>query len=163
MRGRSSWTARGCNCRWWGTSSCASGWRNSVAPWRRCWRAASPWCPHSRFRPAPWESRGRPPPSKTPPGAARRVREGQSLHGALAATGVVPDLVTGMVEVGESTGALPHMLNSVAEFYEEELNVHLCSLLALVEPLLLLGVAGTVLVILIALYLPIFSVGPLVR
>ena len=95
--------------------------------------------------------------------AARRVREGQSLHGALAATGVVPDLVTGMVEVGESTGALPHMLNSVAEFYEEELNAHLGALLALVEPLLLLGVAGTVLVILIALYLPIFSVGTLVR
>jgi len=71
--------------------------------------------------------------------------------------------VTGMVEVGESTGALPHMLNSVAEFYEEELNAHLGALLALVEPLLLLGVAGTVLVILIALYLPIFSVGTLVR
>lgn len=95
--------------------------------------------------------------------AARRVREGQSLHSALAATGIVPDLVTGMVEVGESTGALPQMLNSVAEFYEEELNAHLGALLALVEPLLLLGVAGTVLVILIALYLPIFSVGTLVR
>ena len=95
--------------------------------------------------------------------SARRVREGQSLHGALTATGMIPDLVTGMVEVGESTGALPQMLNSVAEFYEEELNAHLSALLSLVEPLLLLGVAGTVLVILIALYLPIFSVGTLVR
>src|SRR3972149_4623322 len=73
--------------------------------------------------------------------SARRVREGQSLHGALVATGMIPDLVTGMVEVGESTGALPHMLNSLAEFYEEELNAHLGALLALVEPLLLLGVA----------------------
>lgn len=95
--------------------------------------------------------------------AGRAVREGQSLHGALAATGVMPDLVTEMVEVGESTGALPQMLNSVAEFYEEELNAQLATLLALVEPLLLLGVAGTVFVILVALYLPIFSVGTLAR
>jgi len=95
--------------------------------------------------------------------AAARVREGQTLHGALAETGVVPDLLTGMVEVGESTGALPQMLNSVAEFYEEELNAHLGALMALVEPVLLLGVAGTVLVILIALYLPVFSFGTLVR
>ena len=95
--------------------------------------------------------------------AAQRVREGQSLHGALAGTGVVPGLVTEMIEVGETTGALPAMLNSVAEFYEEELNAHLTALLALVEPLLLLAVAATVLVILIALYLPIFSVGTLVR
>lgn len=95
--------------------------------------------------------------------ATRQVREGQSLHAALAATGVVPGLLTEMVEVGESTGALPQMLNSVAEFYEEELSAQLAALLALVEPLLLLVVAGTVLVILIALYLPIFSMGTLVR
>lgn len=95
--------------------------------------------------------------------AAARVREGQSLHEALAATGVIPGLVTEMIEVGEGTGALPQMLGSVAEFYEEELNAHLGALLALVEPLMLLGVAGTVLVILVALYLPIFSMGTLVR
>lgn len=95
--------------------------------------------------------------------SARRVREGQSLHAALAATGIVPPLVTEMVEVGETTGALPQMLNSVAEFYEEELNTRLATLLALVEPLLLLGVAGVIFVILVALYLPIFSVGTLVR
>lgn len=95
--------------------------------------------------------------------AALRVREGQSLHAALAATGIVPALVTEMVEVGESTGALPQMLTSVAEFYEEELNARLTTLMALMEPLLLLGVAAVIFVILVALYLPIFSVGTLVH
>jgi type IV pilus assembly protein PilC len=95
--------------------------------------------------------------------AAERVREGQSLHAALAATGVIPGLVTEMVEVGESTGALPQMLTSAAEFYEEDLNARLGVLVALVEPVLLVGVGTTVLIILVALYLPIFSVGTLAR
>ena len=95
--------------------------------------------------------------------AARRVSEGQSLHAALVGTGIVPDLVSEMIEVGESTGALPQMLTSVAEFYEEELNTKLARLLALVEPMLLVVMGGTILVILVALYLPIFSIGSAVR
>ena len=95
--------------------------------------------------------------------AALRVREGQSLHAALASTGIIPALVTEMVEVGEGTGALPQMLTSVAEFYEEELSARLTTLMALLEPLLLLSVAAVIFVILVALYLPIFSVGTLVR
>ena len=95
--------------------------------------------------------------------AAQGVREGKSLHQALEETHLVPGLVTEMVEVGESTGALPAMLNSVSEFYEEELDARLARLIALVEPLLLLVVGGVVLVILIALYLPVFSLGSLVH
>jgi type IV pilus assembly protein PilC len=95
--------------------------------------------------------------------AAVGVSEGQSLHAALARTGIVPDLVTEMIEVGESTGALPHMLNSVAEFYDEDLNTRLTTLLALVEPMLLVVMGGIILVILVALYLPIFSIGTVVR
>lgn len=95
--------------------------------------------------------------------AARGVSEGQSLHAALAGTGIMPDLVSEMIEVGESTGALSQMLASVAEFYEEELNTKLARLLALVEPLLLVGMGATILVILVALYLPIFSIGSAVR
>lgn len=95
--------------------------------------------------------------------ATQGVREGQSLNGALASTGVIPGLVTEMTEVGESTGALPQMLNSVAEFYEEELNALLSWALSLVQPVLLLVVAAVVALILVALYLPIFSVGTLVR
>ncbi|HXE74149.1 MAG TPA: type II secretion system F family protein [Candidatus Xenobia bacterium] len=96
-------------------------------------------------------------------GAAQGVREGKSLHQALEETGLVPGLVTEMIEVGESTGALPAMLNSVSEFYEEELDARLARLIALVEPLMLLTVGGIVLIILIALYLPVFSLGSLVR
>jgi type IV pilus assembly protein PilC len=96
-------------------------------------------------------------------GAAQGVREGKPLHTALEETGIVPGLVTEMVEVGESTGALPQMLSSVSEFYEEELDARLARLIALVEPLLLLVVGGVVLVILIALYLPVFSLGQMAR
>jgi type IV pilus assembly protein PilC len=95
--------------------------------------------------------------------AAIRVSEGQSLHGALMLTSFFPELVTEMIEVGENTGALPQMLESVAEFYEEELNSQLATLLTLVEPILLLVMGGLVLIILIALYLPIFSIGAVVR
>jgi len=95
--------------------------------------------------------------------AAVRVSEGQSLNTALAGTGIIPDLISEMIEVGESTGALPQMLVSVAEFYEEELNTKLARLLALVEPLLLVVMGATILVILVALYLPIFSIGSAVR
>ncbi|MEE9235906.1 MAG: type II secretion system F family protein [Candidatus Acidoferrales bacterium] len=95
--------------------------------------------------------------------AVQRVREGQSLHDALARTGEIPGLVTEMIEVGETTGALPQMLTSVAEFYEEELNAQLGWVLSLVQPVLLLVVASLVAMVLVALYLPIFSVGTLVR
>lgn len=96
-------------------------------------------------------------------GAATAVKEGKPLHAALAQTGVFPELVTEMIEVGENTGALPDMLRSVAEFYEDELNARLSALLTLVEPLLLLIMGGVVLTILVALYLPIFSIGTAVR
>jgi type IV pilus assembly protein PilC len=89
--------------------------------------------------------------------AAQRVREGQSLHSCLAATGLLPDLALEMVEVGEASGALVPMLSSVAEFYEEDVNLRLSAMLSLVEPLILVMMAIVVAFILIALYLPIFS------
>jgi len=89
--------------------------------------------------------------------AAQLVKEGQSLHAAMAATGIIPDLAMEMVEVGEASGALPSMLTSVAEFYEEEVNLRLTTLIAIVEPLILVFMAVVVLFILLALYLPIFS------
>ena len=95
--------------------------------------------------------------------STQRVREGQALHAALAETKVVPEMVTEMIEVGEATGALTSMLESVAEFYDEELNARLATLMALLEPVLLVVVGGTVLLILVALYLPIFSVGAAIQ
>jgi type IV pilus assembly protein PilC len=89
--------------------------------------------------------------------AAQLVKEGQSLHAAMYATGIVPELALEMIEVGEASGALPSMLTSVAEFYEEEVNQRLTTLIAVVEPAILVFMAVVVLFILLALYLPIFS------
>jgi type IV pilus assembly protein PilC len=89
--------------------------------------------------------------------SAQMVREGESLHGALSATRVMPDMALDMIEVGESSGALSPMLNSVAEFYEEEVGLRLGALVALIEPLILVFMAILVAGILISLYLPIFS------
>lgn len=89
--------------------------------------------------------------------ATQMVREGESLHGALAAGRVMPELAMDMIEVGESSGALAPMLNSVAEFYEEEVSLRLGAMVALIEPVILVFMGLLVAFILISLYLPIFS------
>jgi type IV pilus assembly protein PilC len=91
--------------------------------------------------------------------ATQMVREGESLHGALAATGVMPVLALDMIEVGESSGALAPMLTSVAEFYEDEVNLRLGALVSLIEPIMLIFMGVLVAFILISLYLPIFSLS----
>jgi type IV pilus assembly protein PilC len=87
------------------------------------------------------------------------VREGKSLAQALENTGVFPDLAAEMITVGEQTGALPAMLNSVSEFFEEDVATALTAALALIEPFILIIMGVVVVVILISLYLPIFSLG----
>ncbi len=89
--------------------------------------------------------------------ATQMVREGESLSAALSSKGVMPDMALDMIEVGESSGALSPMLTSVAEFYEEEVNVRLSALVSLIEPILLIFMGMLVAFILISLYLPIFS------
>jgi type IV pilus assembly protein PilC len=87
------------------------------------------------------------------------VREGKSLADSLTATKVFPGVATEMISVGEQTGALPQMLNSVSEFFEEDVETALTAAMALIEPVILLVMGVFVVVILIALYLPIFSLG----
>jgi type IV pilus assembly protein PilC len=87
------------------------------------------------------------------------VREGKGLAKSLEATRVFPELSVEMIEVGESTGALPQMLNSVSEFFEEDVQTALTAALALIEPAILIVMGVVVVVILIALYLPIFSMS----
>ncbi len=87
------------------------------------------------------------------------VREGKSLTESLIKTGVFPDLACEMITVGEQTGALPQMLNSVAEFFEEDVATALTAALALIEPAILIVMGVVVVFILISLYLPIFSLG----
>ena len=89
--------------------------------------------------------------------ATKSVREGQSLSKSLEETGVFPELAVEMVEVGEATGALPTMLSSVAEFYEEDVQSALTSAMSLIEPAILAFMGVVVGFILISLYLPIFS------
>ena len=89
--------------------------------------------------------------------AAARVREGQSLHASLVETKLFPEVALEMIEVGEATGALAPMLSSVAEFYEEEVNLRLQALVALINPLILVFMALVIGFILISLYLPIFT------
>ncbi|HEY6253525.1 MAG TPA: type II secretion system F family protein [Candidatus Angelobacter sp.] len=97
--------------------------------------------------------------SRTVQEAAKRVREGRSLSFSLEETKFFPELAVEMIEVGESTGALPTMLSSVAEFYEEDVQNALTAALQLVEPVLLILMACVVGFVLAALYLPIFSLG----
>jgi len=89
--------------------------------------------------------------------ATQQVREGESLHVALASKGVMPEMALDMIEVGESSGALSPMLTSIAEFYEEEVSVRLSALVSIIEPVLLIFMGLFVAFILISLYLPIFS------
>jgi len=90
---------------------------------------------------------------------AQLVREGQSLHSSLSSTGLVPDLALEMIEVGEASGSLSPMLASVAEFYEDDVNTHLANLVALIEPAILIFMAILIAFILVALYLPMFSLS----
>ena len=87
------------------------------------------------------------------------VKEGQALSGALTRTKVFPGLAIDMIEVGESTGALPSMLASVAEFYEDDVNTQMAAALSLIEPLIMIFMGAFVAFVLVALYLPIFSLA----
>jgi type IV pilus assembly protein PilC len=91
--------------------------------------------------------------------ATRHVTEGKPLSGGLSESRFFPELAIEMVQVGESSGALPQMLTSVAEFYEEDVGASLAALLTLIEPAILIFMGGVVATVLIALYLPIFSLA----
>jgi type IV pilus assembly protein PilC len=91
------------------------------------------------------------------------VREGKSLSASLTTTGIFPDLAIDMMEVGESTGALPQMLTSVAEFYDEDVSTRMTALLSLIEPAIMIFMGIFVAFVLVALYLPIFSLADSIK
>jgi type IV pilus assembly protein PilC len=91
------------------------------------------------------------------------VREGKTLSSSLASTGIMPVLAIDMMEVGESTGALPQMLASVAEFYEEDVSTRMTALLSLIEPAIMIFMGIFVAFVLVALYLPIFSLADTIK
>jgi len=88
----------------------------------------------------------------------QRVREGKALHAALEQTGVMEDLAIDMVKVGETTGALGTMLTNVSDFLDQEVETRMQRLLSLVEPLMLVFMGIIVALLLISVYLPMFSV-----
>jgi type IV pilus assembly protein PilC len=91
--------------------------------------------------------------------ARSKISEGKNMAGPLLETNVFPPMVVQMVGVGEQTGALDAMLGKIADFYEEEVDVAVAALTSLIEPIMMVGIGGTVGVVLIAMYLPIFSIA----
>jgi type IV pilus assembly protein PilC len=93
--------------------------------------------------------------------AGQQVREGRALAAAMHDSGAFADVAVKMVEVGESTGALQEMLNSLADFYDEEIDTNLSRFITLVEPVLLVVMGLVIAGLLLALYMPLFNMGGL--
>jgi type IV pilus assembly protein PilC len=90
---------------------------------------------------------------------AARVREGQSFAAAMDKRGIFPEVAVKMAEVGESTGALQDMLNTVADFYDEEISTSMERFIALVEPTVLVMMGIVIAGLLLALYMPLFQLS----
>ena len=88
-----------------------------------------------------------------------RISEGRSMSEPLAETKMFPPMVVQMIAVGESTGAMDTMLSKIADFYEEEVDLAVETLTSLMEPVMMVFIGGIVGGLLIAMYLPIFTVA----
>ena len=95
--------------------------------------------------------------------AGQQVREGRALSAAMNDRGAFADVAIKMVEVGESTGALQEMLNSLADFFDEEIETNLGRFITLVEPILLIVMGLVIAGLLLALYLPLFNLSNVLR
>jgi type IV pilus assembly protein PilC len=94
--------------------------------------------------------------------AAQQVREGRALASAMMMSGAFPDVSIKMVEVGESTGALQEMLNSLSEFYDEEIDTSLTRFITIVEPVLLVIMGIIIAALLLSLYMPLFNLSSMI-
>ena len=92
----------------------------------------------------------------------RRVREGDGFAAALRTRGVFPDVAVKMVEVGESTGALQEMLNSLADFYDEEIETEVGRFVTLIEPIILVVMGIVIAGVVLALYMPLFELTSII-
>ncbi|MDA8387228.1 MAG: type II secretion system F family protein [Nitrospiraceae bacterium] len=91
------------------------------------------------------------------------VQEGKTLAEPLTEQKVFPNMVTQMISVGESAGALDAMLSKIADFYDDEVDAAVSNLTAMLEPLLMVFLGGVIGFIVIAMYLPIFKMGQLIH
>lgn len=87
------------------------------------------------------------------------VEQGSRVSDPLAVGGIFPPMVVSMVAVGESTGAMDEMLEKVSEFYEDEVDLAVKTLLSMIEPIMIVGIGSIVGFIVVAMYLPIFEMG----
>ena len=91
--------------------------------------------------------------------ARARISEGRNMAEPLTESKIFPGMVVQMIAVGEQTGALDQMLNKIADFYEDEVDVAVAALTSMLEPIMMVGIGGMVGVVLIAMYLPIFDLA----
>jgi type IV pilus assembly protein PilC len=91
--------------------------------------------------------------------ARQRISEGRNMAEPLIESKVFPSMVVQMIAVGEQTGALDQMLNKIADFYEDEVDVAVAALTSLMEPIMMVGIGGMVGVVLVSMYLPIFDLA----
>lgn len=91
------------------------------------------------------------------------VSEGQTIADPLSQSKVFPPMVTQMIAVGESTGALDSMLDKIADFYDDEVDIAVANLTSMIEPVLMVFLGGTVGFIVVAMYLPIFKLITLIK
>jgi type IV pilus assembly protein PilC len=96
-------------------------------------------------------------------GVRESVRAGETIAKPLARVPVFPAMVTHMISIGEETGALDAMLNKIADFYEDEVDTSIKSLTSIIEPIMMLLVGGLVGLVVISMYLPMFSMMNLVK
>jgi type IV pilus assembly protein PilC len=90
---------------------------------------------------------------------AAKIKEGRTMAEPLAETNVFPSMVVQMIGVGEQTGALDTMLNKIADFYDDEVDLAVAGMTSLIEPFMMVFVGGMVGTLLIAMYLPIFDIA----
>ncbi|HZZ85790.1 MAG TPA: type II secretion system F family protein [Anaeromyxobacteraceae bacterium] len=88
-----------------------------------------------------------------------KISEGKNIAGPLAETGVFPPMVVQMIGVGEATGAMDTMLNKIADFYDDEVDVAVSALTSMIEPIMMVFLGGMVGGFMVAMYLPIFSIA----
>ena len=91
--------------------------------------------------------------------AREAISEGKSLTVPLSKEKYIPQMVTQMIGVGEQTGAIDQMLNKVADFYEDEVDVAVSALTSVMEPLMMVVLGGIIAFIVVAMYLPIFNMA----
>ncbi len=91
--------------------------------------------------------------------AGQHVREGRALATAISDSGAFPDVASKMIEVGEQTGALQEMLNSLADFYDEEIETNLGRFVTIIEPALLVIMGVIIAGLLLSLYMPLFQLS----